>query len=66
MLDELRLAIRLGFFVVSEPSLARSCDRVGRVLRFNPRADEADLRAAIVSSLTEAFGPSGAFHTLTY
>lgn len=66
MLDVLKLAARLGFFVVSEPTLPSPCDRVGRVLRFNPKADEVALRAEVVRILTDAFGPSGAFHTLTY
>lgn len=66
MLDELKLAVRLGFFVVADDALATPCDRQGRVLRFRPDAPEAELRRCVVRSLTAAHEHDGANHTLTY
>ena len=66
MLEELKLAARMGFFVVADRQLGEPCMRRGRVLRFDPRAEEAALRAAVVRSLTSAFPPISVIHTLTY
>jgi len=66
MLDELRLAARLGFLLLPDPLLASFCAADGPVLRFDPTAPEDGLRRALVKTLAEADLPAGVIHTLTY